>query len=48
MVEVEVEDAAAFPVEDVDEPENKMADERSAVEKNFMGSEVKASKVAQV
>jgi hypothetical protein len=47
MPEVEVEDAAAFPGEGVDEPENKMADERSAAEKSFMGSEVKASKVAQ-
>ena len=38
---------AEVEVEGVDEPENKMADERSAVEKSLMGSEVKASKVAQ-
>jgi hypothetical protein len=39
--------AAAFPADGVDEPENKRADERSAAEKSFMGSEVKVNKVAQ-
>ena len=48
MAGVELEDAATFPADGIDEPENKMADERSAVEKSFMGSEVKGSKLAQV
>jgi hypothetical protein len=45
MVGVEPETAAAFPSNGVDEPENRMAEERSAVRKSLMGA-VKASKVA--
>ena len=47
MTGFELDAAAAFPADGVDEPENKRADERSAAEKSFMGSEVKVSKVAQ-
>src|SRR5712691_3095970 len=47
MVGVEAADAEAFPTGDVDEPENKTATERSAVEKSFMSSVVKVSKVTQ-
>lgn len=46
MAGFELDAASGFPADGVDEPENKRADESSAAEKSFMGSEVKASKVA--
>jgi hypothetical protein len=48
MVVAGLEDAAALPLDRVDQPENNMADESNAAAEIFMGSEVKVSKVAQV
>ena len=45
---VEAGGAAAFPTDGAEEPHKKMAEERSAAEKSFMGFKVKVSKVAQV
>src|ERR1035437_3209814 len=48
MVVAGLEDAAALPLDRVDQPESNMADESNAAARIFMGSEVKDSKVAQV
>jgi hypothetical protein len=41
-------EAGAFSPDGVDEPEKRIAEERSAAKRTLIGSDVKVSKVAQV